>query len=88
MMKNETSANPYHPASAEPRQITPNAKALKYIAHGVYLQLFLGVAMLAISAIDIDTGRLFNGPQACGILLVGLGLNSIIYIHRFTKSLR
>lgn len=88
MTNNETSDNPYHPASTEPRQTVPNTKALKYIAHGVYLQLFLGAGMLVISALDINTGPLFNGPQFCGVILLGLGLNSLIYIHRYKKSLR
>jgi hypothetical protein len=87
MTSTETSANPYDPPTTEPKQTTPNSKTLKYIAHGIYLQLFLGAGMLAISAIDIDTGALFSGPLACGALLVGLGLNSLIYIHRYKKSL-
>ena len=84
----EPSTNPYHPSPTEIKQTAPSTKTLKYIAHGIYLQLFLGAGMLAISAIDIDTGPLFNGPQACGALLIGLGLNSLIYIHRYKKSLR
>ena len=88
MTNNETSANPYRPASTESKQPIPDTKALKYIAYGIYLQLFLGAGMLAISAIDVDTGRLFNGPRVCGALLVGLGANSLIYIRRYKKSLR
>jgi hypothetical protein len=84
----EPPANPYHPASTEPTRTPPSTKSLKYIAHGIYLQLFLGAGMLGIAAIDIDTGPLFNGPRACGSLLIVLGLNSLIYIHRYKKSLR
>lgn len=83
MTINETSPNPYQATSAEPEQAKSSTKTLKYISHGVYLQLFLGAGSLALSAFDIEIG-----PRACGALLIGLGLNSLIYIHRYKRSLR
>ena len=88
MTEHEPSANPYHAASSESTLKTPDTKALKYIAHGIYLQLFLGVGFLAISASGFDPGPLIAGPKTCGVLLIGLGLNSLIYIHRYKKSIR
>lgn len=88
MTNNETSAEPCDLPTVEPKQSASNTKALKYIAHGIYLQLFLGAGMLSTSAIGIDTERLFNGPYVCGVLLIGLGLNSLIYIRRYKNSLR
>ena len=87
MTNNETPANPYQSPATDPPQAQAHAKALKYLAHGIYLQLFLGAGMLAISSIDVDTGRLFSGPFTSGLLLVVLGLNSLVYIHRYKKSL-
>lgn len=104
MIEREESVNPYQPGSSEPLVATPNSapnsapnsgptsapstKALKYISHGVYLQMFLGAGFLAISAMGVDLGPLLNGPKACGMLLIGLGLNSLMYIGRYKKSLR
>jgi len=87
MTEHEASPNPYRPTSTETLE-TPNTRTLKYIAHGIYLQLFIGVGLLAIAAIGSGVGSLFSGPKTCGALLIGLGLNSLIYIHRYKKSLR
>ncbi|WP_146535169.1 hypothetical protein [Rubripirellula reticaptiva] len=64
------------------------ARSLRYIAHGVYLQIFLGVGFLLLAATGVDLTRLLAGPHVVGGLLIMLGINSLIYIHRYKKSLR
>lgn len=89
-MTDRVDTTPYRPGSSQSNATAPNGKALKYIAHGIYLQLFLGAGMLATAAIGVDTGPFFDGPGACGGLLIGLGLNSLVlvYVNRYKKSLR
>lgn len=87
MTNSATTANRLHLSSAETQQATPNAKSLKYIAHGIYLQLLVGAAILATAAFDVAPELLFSGPKACGVLLIGFAINSLIYIHRYKKSL-
>lgn len=85
--QNKPFTDPYRPSSSASDASKPDAKALKYIAHGVYLQIFFGVGLLTGAALGVDVGRAFFGPQNCGAILVGLALNSLIYIRRYTKSL-
>ena len=87
MIEHETSVNPYHPAASESKPVTSNTLSLKYISYGIYLQLFLGAGLLSISATGVNTRGLLDGPYACGGLLIGLGLNSLIYVNRYKKSL-
>ena len=88
MTNDRPDANPYRPGSSQSRAAAPNGKALKYIAHGIYLQLLLGAGMLVSAASGVDTGSLFDGPKACGVLLIAFGLNSLIYVNRYRQSMR
>lgn len=83
-----TDANPYQPNAVETDNASAKSHALKYLSHGIYLQLFVGIGCLAIAAVGVDTGPLFDGPKASGALLIGLGLNSLAYVHKYKRSIR
>ncbi|MGB7323440.1 MAG: hypothetical protein WBD31_01120, partial [Rubripirellula sp.] len=65
--------NPYRPASAatdlelpQPETVPAEssaARSLRYIAHGVYLQIFVGVGFLILAATGVDLTRLLAGPH-------------------------
>lgn len=68
-------------------------KALKEISHGVYLQLFLGIGSIIYS---LTTKKVQNegsssfmaNSELTGYMLIGLGINSLIYINRYKKALK
>ena len=85
MSSTSNTPNPKAVSTAETSKPSPS---LKYLAYGVYLQLFLGVGLLAIGGIGVKMGTLFDGPTASGCILIGLGINSLIYIQRYKRTLR
>ncbi len=87
-MNGHADPNPYRSTIANANGAPGSDRALKYLAHGIYLQLFIGVGFLALSAVGTHIGSLFADPKVCGVLLVGLALNSLIYVHRYKRSLR
>ena len=62
-------------------------KHLKYIAHGIYLQIFLGLGFLSINFVESEPPSFITDSKTSGYLLIFLGLNSLIYINKFKKSL-
>ncbi|MFK8114330.1 MAG: hypothetical protein AB8B91_19165 [Rubripirellula sp.] len=85
-------SNPYHPANGNDENTAASEKkrsrALKYIAHGVYLQIFFGLALLAVSMLGNQFGKIFSNPSFFGVFLIGLSINSLAYIHRYTRTLK
>ena len=61
-------------------------KHLKYISHGIYLQIFLGIGYIILHEIGV-TPPDFNNDGILGGMLVFLGLNSLIYINKYKKAL-
>lgn len=87
-MNGNADPNPYRSTNVNANGALASDRALRYLAHGIYLQLFIGVGFLTMSEVGANVGSLFAGPKACGALLVGLALNSLIYVHRYKRSLR
>lgn len=67
--------------------MTDQEKRLRNISHGIYLQIFLGVGAWVSGALFGKLPDVFSSPAANGGLLILLGLNSLVYINKYKKSL-
>ena len=77
-----------NPSAPNAATASKSSSSLKYLAYGIYLQLFIGIGLIAFGAFGLNMGSLFDGPTAFGCVLIGLGLNSLIYVQRFKQSLK
>ena len=62
-------------------------KRLKYIAHGIYLQIFLGIGLIPLGLLDVSLPDFMTRPTTWASMLIALGLNSLVYINRYKASI-
>ena len=62
-------------------------EALRYIYHGIYLQVFVGLGYFLSGLSGVDIPDNFNKPTTIGMLIIILSLNSLRYISRYKKSI-
>jgi len=67
--------------------VTAQQKHLKYISHGIYLQMFLGLGYIIISQVEGNPPAFLVNPVSIGAMLIIFGYNSLIYINKYKKSL-
>ena len=63
-------------------------QAIKYISHGIYLQIFLGIILLILREMLEEYPEFLTQPTTLGGMLILLGINSGIYIQRYKKTLK
>ena len=86
-MTTDDGGNPYRATGARLNDVPTASPEHKYLAHGIYLQLFIGAGSLFADSLAGDNGTIHSHPYVTGGLLIGLGLNSLIYIRRYKRSL-
>ena len=62
-------------------------KKLKYLNHGIYLQIFIGIGYLGMSQVD-NHPQFMTSAEGIGGLLIMLALNSLIYTNRGKRNLQ
>jgi hypothetical protein len=68
--------------------MTNQQKQLRYLSHGIYLQIILGIGHYVSGLFFGDKlPEFFSSQEATSGLLILLGLNSLIYFHKYKKSL-
>lgn len=81
-------SNPYQSSEVELADSKLASKRLRVLPHGIYLQLFLGAGFLVLGMLGSDLPPQFESSAFVGVLLIGLGINSLIYVQRFKHSMR
>ncbi len=79
---------PNHSPNSRNTETRNENRAFTKIAHGIYLQIFLGVGCLLVSRLSKSVSAVLEDPDVAGVLLIGLGLNSLIYIRRYKRETR
>ncbi len=62
-------------------------KHLKYISHGIYLQIFIGLGFFLPALLDVALPEFMASPKTFGGMLVMLGINSLIYINKYIVTI-
>ncbi len=63
-------------------------KHLKYISHGIYLQIFIGFGLIVPAFLDLKLPEFITSPKTLAAMFIGLGIIFLIYINRYKKSLK
>ena len=68
--------------------MSADKEKLKYMNHGIYLQIFIGITYVAMSQVADNVPQFMTNAEGIGGLLIVLAVNSLLYTARSKRNLQ